>query len=127
MSFPKELKYSKTHQWIRVEDKTSTIGISDYAQQELKEIVFVDLPEVGTTVEKGEVFGSIESAKTVSDLYSPVDGEVKERNEELDERPKLVNEDPYGKGWMIKVEMTDLSQLDELLSAHDYEESLKEE
>jgi len=126
MEFPEELKYIKTHQWIRAEGKIGTTGITDYAQDQLGEVVFVDLPEVGTSVKKEEVFGTIESVKAVSDLYSPVDGEVKEINEELDDNPKLMNEDPYGKGWMIKVEMTDPAQLGDLLSAKDYQDTLKE-
>ena len=127
MEFPEELKYIKAHQWIKVEGKSGTIGITDHAQDQLGEVVFVDLPEVGSSVKKEGVFGTIESVKAVSDLYSPVDGEVKEVNEELDDNPKLVNEDPYGKGWMLKVEMADPSQLDALLSAKDYQATLKEE
>lgn len=127
MEFPKELKYIKTHQWIRAEGEIGTIGITDYAQDQLGEVVFVELPEVGTSVKKEEIFGSIESVKAVSDLYSPVDGEVKEINEELDDNPKLVNEDPYTKGWMIKVEIADPAQLNGLLSAKDYQDALKEE
>lgn len=127
MEFPEELKYIKAHQWIKPEGKVGTIGITDHAQDQLGEVVFVDLPEVGSSVKKEEVFGTIESVKAVSDLYSPVDGEVKEVNEELDDEPKLVNEDPYGKGWMLKVELADPSQLDALLSAKDYQATLKEE
>jgi glycine cleavage system H protein len=127
MEFPEGLKYIKTHQWIRTEGKIGTIGITDYAQDQLGEVVFVELPEVGTSVKKEEIFGTIESTKAVSDLYNPVDGEVKEINEELNDNPKLVNEDPYTKGWMIKVEIADPAQLDGLLSAKDYQDTLEKE
>ncbi|MBW2039645.1 MAG: glycine cleavage system protein GcvH [Deltaproteobacteria bacterium] len=127
MKFPEELKYIETHQWIKPEGTVGTVGITDYAQDQLGEVVLVELPKVGNSVKKGEVFGTIESVKAVSDLYSPVNGEVKEVNEELYDEPKLVNDDPYGKGWMLKVEMADLDQLDDLLSASDYQATLKKE
>ena len=120
MNFPKNLKYSTDHEWIRVEGDVAYIGISDFAQSELGEIVFVDIDSEGETVDSGEVFGSIEAVKTVSDLVMPVSGEVLEVNEELEDAPELVNEDPYGKGWIIKISINDASELDNLLSSDDY-------
>lgn len=120
MNFPENLKYSTDHEWIRVEGDVAYIGISDFAQSELGEIVFVDIDSEGETVDSGEVFGSIEAVKTVSDLVMPVSGEVLEVNEELEDAPELVNEDPYGKGWIIKISITDASELDNLLSSDDY-------
>lgn len=120
MNFPENLKYSNDHEWVRVEGNEVFIGISDYAQSELGEIVFVDIPSEGETVAKGEVFGSIEAVKTVSDLIMPVSGTIIEVNTELEDAPELVNQDPYGKGWIIKAEITDASGLDDLLSAEDY-------
>ena len=120
MNFPENLKYSTDHEWIRVEGDVAYIGISDFAQSELGEIVFVDIDSEGETVDAGEVFGSIEAVKTVSDLVMPVSGEVLEVNEELEDAPELVNEDPYGKGWIIKISITDASELDNLLSSDDY-------
>jgi glycine cleavage system H protein len=127
MDFPEEIKYIATHQWIKPEGKSGTVGITDYAQDQLGEVVLVELPAVGSAVKQGAVFGTIESVKAVADLYSPVDGEVKEVNEAVYDEPNLVNDDPYGKGWMLKVEMADPGQLDGLLSASDYQATLKEE
>ncbi len=121
MSVPSNLKYTKEHEWIRVEGETAFVGITDYAQSELGEIVFVEVETVGETLAAGEVFGTVEAVKTVSDLYLPVDGKILEFNEELEDAPELVNDDAYGKGWMIKLEIKDGSQLDALLSAADYE------
>jgi glycine cleavage system H protein len=121
MNFPKELKYTKDHEWIRVEGTVGYVGITDYAQSELGEIVFVDIPTEGEVVEKESVFGTIEAVKTVSDLFMPATGEVIETNALLDEHPEYINEDAYGKGWIIKVTVEDASQLDELLSAEEYE------
>ncbi len=120
MNFPENLKYSKDHEWIRVEGDEAYIGISDFAQSELGEIVFVDVDSEGETLDAGEIFGSIEAVKTVSDLVIPVSAEVLEVNEELEDAPELVNEDPYGKGWIIKVAIKDASELDTLLSSDEY-------
>lgn len=120
MNFPENLKYSKDHEWIKVEGNTALVGITEYAQGELGEIVYVDVTTEGETIEKNEVFGSVEAVKTVSDLLMPVGGEVLEVNAELEDKPESINEDPYGKGWIIKLNITDASELDELLSAADY-------
>ncbi|NLX81248.1 MAG: glycine cleavage system protein GcvH [Proteiniphilum sp.] len=120
MNFPENLKYSTDHEWIRVEGDEAYIGISDFAQSELGEIVFVDIDSEGESVDAGEVFGSIEAVKTVSDLVMPISGEVLEVNEELEDAPELVNEDPYGKGWIIKIAIKDASELDNLLSSEAY-------
>ncbi|MCD7850035.1 MAG: glycine cleavage system protein GcvH [Parabacteroides sp.] len=122
MNFPADLKYTKDHEWIRVEDNVAYVGITDYAQGELGEIVFVNITTEGETVEKEEVFGTIEAVKTVSDLFMPVSGEVIEANAELDDKPELVNEDVYGNGWLIKISISDPSELDELMSAAEYEQ-----
>ena len=122
MSIPAELKYTKDHEWIKVEGKTATIGITHFAQSELGDIVYVDVDSVGSVVEKDEVFGSVEAVKTVSDLIMPLTGEVLEFNEELADEPEMVNKDAYGKGWMIKISISDASQLEELLSDTDYKE-----
>lgn len=122
MNFPADLKYTKDHEWIRVEGNVAYIGITDYAQGELGDIVYVDVQTEGETVEKEEVFGSIEAVKTVSDLFMPVTGEVVEINSALEEKPELINEDAYGEGWIIKINITDASQIEDLLSASDYEQ-----
>uniref|UniRef100_UPI0039A4FD91 glycine cleavage system protein GcvH n=1 Tax=Ornithobacterium rhinotracheale TaxID=28251 RepID=UPI0039A4FD91 len=121
MNVPSELKYSKDHEWVRIEGEVATIGITDYAQSELGDIVFVDVDSEGDELSAGEVFGSIEAVKTVSDLFMPVAGEVIELNEALDDEPELVNQDPYGKGWIIKVKVTD-ADTSELLDAEAYKE-----
>lgn len=121
MNVPTNLKYTKEHEWIRVEGETAFVGITDYAQSELGEIVFVEIETVGETLSNGEVFGTVEAVKTVSDLYLPVDGEILEFNELLVDTPELVNDDPYGKGWMVKIAITNSSKLDELLTAKEYE------
>ena len=126
MAVPSELKYSKEHEWIKVEGNTVTIGITEYAQSELGDIVFVELPEVDDDIQEGDTFGSVESVKTVSELYAPVTGKVVEANEELEDSPEFVNESPYGKAWMVKVEVSDLDQLNELLSAEQYSEMIGE-
>ncbi|MDR1369601.1 MAG: glycine cleavage system protein GcvH [Dysgonamonadaceae bacterium] len=120
MNFPEGLKYTKDHEWIRVEGETAYVGITDYAQEELGEIVFVDVDSVGETIGQNEVFGSIEAVKTVSDLLMPVSAEILEINESLEDQPELVNKDPYGKGWIIKVKVEDATQVNGLLSATDY-------
>lgn len=123
---PKELKYTKEHEWIRVEGNRAYVGITDFAQSELGDVVFVELPEAGQEVVQHSTFGTVESVKTVSDLYAPVSGKVVEINEELNDAPELVNEEPYGKGWMIVVEIKDPSELESLLTAEQYEESIQE-
>ncbi len=120
MNFPENLKYSKDHGWIKVESDTAVVGITDFAQSELGEIVYVDINTEGDTLDKDAVFGSIEAVKTVSDLFMPAGGEVLEVNAELEDRPELVNQSPYNDGWIIKIKLTDAGELDELLSAADY-------
>ncbi len=122
MNFPTDVKYTKDHEWIRVEGDVAYVGITDYAQSELGEIVYVDITTEGETVAKEEVFGTIEAVKTVSDLFMPAGGEVLEVNAELEDAPQLVNEDAYGKGWIIKVALSDPTELDALLSATEYEQ-----
>lgn len=120
MNIPSELKYSKDHEWIRVEGGEAYIGITDFAQSQLGDIVFVDVTSEGETLDANEVFGSIEAVKTVSDAFMPVGGEVLEFNEALNDAPDVVNKYPYGEGWIIKIKMTDPSEVDALLSAADY-------
>lgn len=128
MNLPKELKYSEEHEWVKEEEGQKVrIGITDFAQSELGDIVFVELPEEGDEIEANEPFGSVESVKTVSELYAPVSGKVVEVNTELEDSPELVNESPYEKAWMIVVEMTDSSELDNLLTAEKYGEMYKED
>ena len=121
MNIPAELRYTKEHEWIRVEGDVAYVGITDYAQSELGEIVFVDINTVGETVGQDEVFGSVEAVKTVSDLNMPVTGEVLEVNETINDQPELVNNDPYGEGWMIKISVADAAELDNLLDAAAYQ------
>ena len=120
MNIPANLKYSNDHEWVRVDGNEAYIGITDFAQSQLGDIVFVDVPSVGETLAQNEVFGSIEAVKTVSDAFLPVGGEVLELNAALENDPALVNKDPYGEGWIIKIRMTDAAELDTLLSAEDY-------
>lgn len=121
MNFPEELKYTKDHEWVKIEGDVATIGVTEFAQRELGDIVFVEVETVGETIELGEVFGTVEAVKTVSDLFMPMTGEITEFNEELEASPELVNEDPYGAGWMIKIKVEgDLPS--ELLSAEEYAE-----
>ena len=124
MNFPDTVRYTSEHEWIRVEGDEAFVGITDYAQSELGEIVFVDVPTIGETVAQGEVFGSIEAVKTVSDLNMPATGEVLAFNEELEAHPELVNEDPYGAGWMVRIRLSDPSELNNLMDAAAYEASL---
>lgn len=124
---PKELKYSKDHEWLKIEGMTVTIGVTDYAQNALGDVVFVELPEEGDEIEIGNSFAVIESVKAVSDAYSPINGKVVAINEELLDAPELINQDPYGQGWIIQVELSDEAQINELLSAEEYEAFLKEE
>ena len=120
MNIPADLKYSKDHEWIRVEESCAYVGITDFAQSQLGDIVFVDVTTVGETLPQGEVFGTIEAVKTVSDAFLPVGGEILEFNTSLNDSPELVNSDPYGEGWMIKIRMTDPAELDVLLDAEAY-------
>ena len=124
MNVPAELKYTKEHEWIRVEGEEAYVGITDYAQSQLGDIVFVEVETEGDNLEAGDTFGSIEAVKTVSDLYMPVAGEVLDFNSELEDQPDLVNKDPYGKGWIIKVKIEDEAQLDGLLNADAYKASI---
>tara|TARA_B000000557_G_scaffold197576_1_gene162871 strand:- start:791 stop:1168 length:378 start_codon:yes stop_codon:yes gene_type:complete len=120
MELPKDLKYSKDHEWIKIEDGVGTVGITSFAQSELGDIVFIDIDTEGESLEKEEVFGSVEAVKTVSDLFMPVNGKIIEYNSKLDDNPELINSDPYGDGWIVKVVVSDLSELEELLDAHEY-------
>ena len=125
MSVPEELQYTRSHEWVRTEGDTATIGITDHAQDELGDVVFVELPEVGATFDAGDSFGTVESVKAVSDLYIPVGGEVTEVNEALNDQPEKINEDPYGEGWIVKLRVSDEGS--GLLSASDYEQFVEEE
>ena len=125
MNIPSELKYTKDHEWIQIEGTIATIGITDFAQGELGDIVYVDVDTLDDTVAEGEVFGSVEAVKTVSDLFMPLTGEVIEFNDTLEDDPELVNTDPYNKGWMIKIKFTDNSQLEDLLDAAAYKRLVK--
>ena len=122
MSLPKDYRYSKEHEWVKVEGDKVRIGITEFAQDELGDIVFVELPEVGDELELDEPFGSVESVKTVSELYAPVSGTIVEINEELEDSPELVNESPFEKAWMVVVEPSDTSQIEDLMSADEYQE-----
>ncbi len=120
MNFPDNIKYTKEHEWIRVEGDIAYVGITDYAQDQLGDIVFIDIPSVGETLEASDTFGTIEVVKTISDIFMPVGGEVLEQNEELADHPELVNQDPYGKGWLIKIKPEAEANYGELLSADEY-------
>lgn len=122
MSYPAELKYTKDHEWIKIEGNIATVGVTDFAQGELGDIVFVEVDTVGETLEAEEVFGSIEAVKTVSDLYMPLEGEIMELNEKIEESPELVNTDPYGEGWMVKIKFAEGTDLSHLLDADAYKE-----
>ena len=122
MNFPSELKYTKDHEWVRIEGDTAYIGITDFAQHELGDIVYIDINTVGEQVAKEGIFGTVEAVKTVSDLFMPVSGQVLEVNALLDANPELVNSDPFGDGWMVKITMTDPSEVNELLSAEKYKD-----
>jgi len=124
MNVPENLKFTKDHEWIRVEGDTAFIGVTDFAQGELGDIVFIEVETEGETLDKEEVFGTIEAVKTVSDMFMPISGEVLEFNAELEDAPDLVNSDPYGKGWIIKVNVADASELEDLLTADQYKELL---
>ena len=122
MNFPSDLKYTKEHEWVRVEGDVATIGITEFAQSELGDIVFIDINTIGDSIGQDEIFGAVEAVKTVSDLFMPISGEVLEKNDALVSSPESVNSDPYGAGWMIKVKMSDPSEMDGLLSAETYRE-----
>ena len=124
--YPEDLKYTHEHEWARVEGARATMGITDYAQDALGDIVYVDLPAVGATVTNGEALGEVESTKSVSELFSPVSGTVTERNNELDKHPEIINADPYGQGWLLVIEMSDPSEAEQLLDASDYSKLVEE-
>lgn len=125
MNVPSNLKYSNDHEWVRVEENIAIVGITDFAQSQLGDIVFVDIQTEGETLSAGEVFGAIEAVKTVSDVLMPVSGKIIEVNENLENAPETINDDPYGKGWMLKIEMSDVNELNSLLSAEQYLEIAK--
>lgn len=125
MKLPADLKYTEDHEWVRTEGDTAVVGITDFAQGELGDVVFVEVETEGEELDKGETFGTVEAVKTVSDLFMPVGGEVTEVNEALADEPELVNKDPYGKGWMIKIKFSKASELDDLLSADDYKKMIE--
>mgnify|MGYP000863608736 CR=1 FL=1 len=122
MNIPSELKYTKDHEWVKIEGDVATIGITDFAQRELGDIVYVDVDTLDETIDKDEVFGTVEAVKTVSDLFMPLTGEIIEFNEGLEDNPEKVNTDPYGEGWMIKVKITDTSEIEHLLNSDAYKE-----
>jgi glycine cleavage system H protein len=126
MNFPEDLKYTKDHEWIKVEGNIGIIGITDFAQKELGDIVYIEVEEEGLEVDEGESFGTIEAVKTVSDLFMPVPGTIQEFNESLEGEPELVNSDPYGKGWILKIELKDVGSVDDLLSSEDYQKLIAE-
>ena len=125
--YPEDLKYTREHEWARLDGKLVRVGITHYAQDSLGDIVYVDLPSPGTQVSAGQAFGEVESTKSVSDIYSPITGSITERNARLEESPDLVNQDPYGEGWMVLIEPTNVAELDGLLSAADYKASVEAE
>ena len=125
MNIPESLKYTKDHEWIKIDGDEALIGVTDYAQQELGDVVFVEIETEGETLEKEEVFGTIEAVKTVSDIFMPVSGEVTEVNPKLEDSPDVVNKDPYGDGWLIKVKISDRSEADDLLDADQYKELIE--
>ncbi|MEG7282582.1 glycine cleavage system protein GcvH [Bacillus sp. 0909A] len=127
MSIPKDLRYSEEHEWVKVKGEKAKIGITHFAQSELGDIVFVELPEVGAEIKADEPFGSVESVKTVSELYAPINGTVVEVNEDLDDSPEFVNESPYEKAWMIVVEPSDASEIEKLMTAEQYEEMTQQD
>ena len=125
MKIPADLKYTEDHEWVRVEGDTAVVGITDYAQNELGDVVFVEIETEGEELEKGETFGTVEAVKTVSDLFMPVGGTVAEVNQTLADDPELVNKDPYGEGWMIKISLKDAAEVDKLMSADDYKNMIE--
>lgn len=127
MDFPEELKYTEEHEWVLVEDDVATIGITDFAQEQLGDVVFVELPEVGDSFDVGKSFGVVESVKAVSDVYAPVSGEVVEINEELPDEPEILNNSPYEDGWMVKIRLADAAELDDLMDAAAYQEFVEKD
>lgn len=127
MNIPEELRYTKDHEWVRTDGDTATVGITNHAQGELGDIVFVEFPDMGDTVSKDDPFGTIEAVKTVADLFAPVSGEVTEMNQTIEDEPDLVNSDPYGDGWLVKISMSDTGELDTLMSASDYKAFIESE
>lgn len=127
MKFPKKLRYTREHEWVQIEGNQATVGITDYAQHELGEVVFVELPKVGDSVTKDEPFGVVESVKAASDIYAPVSGEVTETNDDLVSSPELINDDPYGDAWLVRVEMSDKAELEHLMTAAEYQQYVEEE
>lgn len=127
MEFPEDLKYTKEHEWLLVEGTTATVGITDYAQDRLGDVVYVEMPAVGDKVSKEDAFGVVESVKAVSDIYAPVSGKVLEVNDDLPDNPNQINEDPYGDGWLIKIEMNDEEELKDLMTAEEYQEYIAED
>ena len=127
MAVPKELRYTKEHEWLKVEGSKGVIGITDFAQEQLGDVVFVEVPAVGTDLEQEGTFGVVESVKTVSDLFAPISGKVAAVNKDLEANPELVNQEPFGKGWMIEIEMANPGQVDDMLSADEYEAFIKEQ
>lgn len=125
MNIPADLKYTQDHEWVRVEGDVATVGVTDFAQGELGDVVFVEIETEGETLDRGETFGTVEAVKTVSDLFMPVGGEVSEFNEALADEPELVNKDPYGEGWMIKIKVADTAEFDDLMSADDYQKMVE--
>ncbi|HAH86564.1 MAG TPA: glycine cleavage system protein GcvH [Armatimonadetes bacterium] len=123
---PSKLKYSDTHEWAKIDDDTAVVGITDHAQSELGDIVYLELPEVGSTVEKGDVFGTLESVKTVSDLISPVSGEITEANSELSDTPEVINNEPYEGGWLVKIKLSNPAEVNTLMDADAYEQFIQE-
>jgi glycine cleavage system H protein len=124
--YPEDLKYTREHEWARVEGNRATIGITDYAQDALGDIVYVDIPPIGTAVAAGERFGEVESTKSVSDIYSPISGTIADRNTDLDKNPEIINSDPYGRGWLVVVEVSEASELDGLMDAEAYSKLVSE-
>ena len=124
--YPEDLRYTREHEWARIEGNRATVGITDYAQEALGDIVYVDVPPVGTSVSAGETFGEVESTKSVSDIYSPVSGTIARRNDDLDKSPEIINSDPYGQGWLVVVEISDPAELDGLMDANAYTKLVSE-
>ena len=125
MNIPENLKYTKDHEWIKVDGDVATVGVTDFAQEQLGDVVFVEIETEGESLQKGDVFGTIEAVKTVSDMYMPITGEVSEVNPKLEDAPETVNEDPYGEGWMIKIKIENKDELNDLLSAEDYKNEVE--
>ncbi len=126
MNIPEELKYTKEHEWVKVEGDTAYVGITDYAQSELSDIVYLELPEVGKEIQKSDVITTLEAVKTVADVYSPVSGTIVEVNEKLSDQPGLINEDPYGEGWIVKIKLSNPDELADLLSSEEYKNIIEE-